>query len=349
MKKILISFLLVLLFVGVAFTTGQREAAAAKEKLAPFITIYEGSGSVEIGGKVAKFIQEKLGVELRFTSESHGVIHSRIKAESPNFTGDMALNIGFPLMVEAKQKGWSVSYDSPSWRGAGDVWVDKDGFWWNQGNWAFVLVGNKDLLAKKGYTLPESWDDLLDAKWKGQIVMPSALTSGTAYMMVYSFITLYGFNTGKGEEAGWQYLEALNKNVAQYTRGGNVPSDLVGRGEFMLGITSDEMVMPRIRGGYPLVFKVPKEGIGFGFAGAIILKGTKKLYTCQKVIDFIGSTEFCKFWSELAGYVTKDPSVKPALYGGIPRYIPNIDQGWAVANKDRLLKEWKKRVGRAPR
>jgi len=63
MKKILISLLLVLVFVGVAFTTGQKGAAAAQEKLAPFITVYEGSGSVEIGGKVAKFIQDKLGVE----------------------------------------------------------------------------------------------------------------------------------------------------------------------------------------------------------------------------------------------------------------------------------------------
>ncbi|MEW6376768.1 MAG: hypothetical protein AB1502_13370, partial [Thermodesulfobacteriota bacterium] len=86
MKKILIGLLLVFLFMGVTFV---KEASAQKEKLAPFITIYEGSGSVEIAGKVAKFIQEKLGVEIRFTSESHGVIHSRIKAEDPNFTGDM--------------------------------------------------------------------------------------------------------------------------------------------------------------------------------------------------------------------------------------------------------------------
>lgn len=337
MKKILISLLL-----GVFLLAGAQASAE-------YITVYEGSGSVEIGGKVAKFIQDKLGIEVRFTSESHGVIHSRIKAEAPNFSGDMALNIGFPLMVEAKEKGWSVAYASPNWKGAGDVWVDKDGYWWNQGNWAFVLVGNKKSLADKGYKMPESWDELLDPKWKDQIVMPSALTSGTAYMMVYSFMTLYGFNKDQGEAGGWKYLEALNKNVAQYTRGGNVPTDLVGRGEFLLGITSDEMVMPRIREGYPLLYQVPKEGIGYGTAGAIILKGTKKLDSCQKVIDFIGTAEFCKFWSELAGYVTKDPSVKPALYGGIPAYIPNIDQAWAVENKTRLLEEWKNRIGRAPK
>ena len=336
--------IVVFIFATVSvFAGGTTPEVEEPEELAAFVTVYEGSGSAEIGGDVCKFIGEKLGIEIKFMAESHGPIHSKIKAEAPNFSPDMLLNVGFPLMVEAKEKGWSVAYDSPVWRGTGDVWVDPDGYWWNQGNWAFVLVGNKGLLAEAGYTMPESWDDILDPKWKDHIIMPSPLTSGTAYMVVYSFMALYG-----GEKEGWEYLEALNKNIHHYTRGGNVPSDLVGRGEFMLGISSDEMVLPRIRQGYPLVSTVPKEGIGYGSAGALILKGTKKLYTCQKIIDFLGTTEFCKYWSELAGYVTKDPAVKPALYGGIPKYIPNIDQGWAVANRERLTDEWKERIGRVP-
>jgi len=348
MKRFIVCILAAVSVVSFSllFAAGEKEVEK-KEELASFVTVYEGSGSVEIAGHVAKFIQEKVGVEVRFTSESHGVIHSKIKAEAPNFTVDMVIGGGFPLMVEAKEKGWSVPYDSPNWRGAGDIWVDPDGYWWNYCKWSFVLVGNKDLFEQKGYKMPESWDDLLDPKWKGQIVMPSPLTSGTAYMMMYSFITLYGFNRNKGEEGGWEYIEALDKQIAMYTRGGSVPTDLVGRGEYLLGITSDEMVVPRIKEGYPLVWKVPREGTGYGSAGLIILKGTKKLYTCQKLIDFIGTTEFLTFWSNLAGYVTKDPDVKPALYGGIPNYIPNIDENWATENRKRISEEWKTRIGRA--
>jgi len=328
----------------------EEEAPPVEEELAKFVTAFGGSGAVEIDGEVAKLIKDELGVEVRFESLSHGTIHARVKAEAPYFTADTSWNIGFPLMLEAKEKGWAVAYDSPTWRGAGDIWVDPDNYWWNNGNWAFVLVGNKDLLAEAGYKLPESWDDLLDSKWKGQIVMPSAESSGTAYMMVYSFITLYGFNKGltgsEAEEAGWEYLLKLDKNIHSYSKGGNTPSDWVGRGEFMLGICSDEMVLPRIRQGYPLEWTVPEEGTGYGSAGAIIFKGTDKLYTCQKIIDFFGTTTFCKFWSELAGYVTKDPAAVSALYGGIPQYIPNIDQGWAMENKDRLIDEWIDRIGR---
>jgi len=347
MKRKLVVSVGLVICVAISFLLA-APVHAANPKLAASITAFGGSGSVEIDGEVAKFIEKELGVKVKFDSLSHGVIHARVKAEAPRFSVDTCWNVGYPLMLEAKEKGWSVAYDSPNWRGAGDVFVDPDGYWWNNGSWSFVLVGNKDLIAKAGYTLPDSWGDLLDPKWQAKIIMPSPLTSGTAFMMLYSFMTLYGFNEAKGEEAGWEYLEALNKNIHHYTRGGNTPSDLVGRGEFMLGISSDEMVLPRIRQGYPLVWSVPKEGIGFGSAGAIIFKGTKKLYTCQKIIDLFGTTKFCKFWSGLAGYVTKDPKAVSALYGKIPKYIPNINQGWAAANRSRLSDEWVKRIGRVP-
>jgi iron(III) transport system substrate-binding protein len=81
--------------------------------------------------------------------------------------------------------------------------------------------------------MPESRKDLLDPKWKGEIIMPSPLSSGTANMKRFSFLALYG------DAEGWKFIEALDKNIAFYTRSGNAPMDLVGRGEFTLGITSD--------------------------------------------------------------------------------------------------------------
>jgi hypothetical protein len=43
---------------------------ASGEELAPFITVYEGSGSAEIAGAIAEYIQKQLGVEVRFEALS---------------------------------------------------------------------------------------------------------------------------------------------------------------------------------------------------------------------------------------------------------------------------------------
>lgn len=324
-------------------------ASDSAAQLAPFVTVYEGSASVEIAGRIAEFVRKQLGVELRFEALSHGVIHSRIKAEAPRFGADMIINAGFPLLQEAKKQGWSVPYKSPAWAGAGSEWADPDGHWWINSRWNFVLVGNKGRLAQLGYEMPRTWDDLLDPKWRKQIVMPSPATSGTAFLVVYSFITEYGFNRGKGEEGGWKFLEALNQNVDHYTRGGNTPTDLVARGEFLLGIASDEIVLPRLKEGYPLLVGMPAPGIGFGMQGMSILAGTRKLETVQKIVDLLGTKEFSQFLADTAGYVTRFPDAVPALYRDAPpRYIPNINVGWALAERERLLAEWMRRIGRVP-
>ena len=117
----------------------------------------------------------------------------------------------------------------------------------------------------------------------------------------------------------------------------------------MLGLTSDEQVLPRLQEGYPITMIIPKEGIGFGMQGAAILAGTDKLATVQKVVDLMGTKEFSKFLAGSAGYTTRFPDAVPGLYADEPpRYIPNIDLGWALAERDRILEEWMKRIGRVP-
>jgi iron(III) transport system substrate-binding protein len=236
----------------------------------------------------------------------------------------------------AKKNGWSIPYVSAAWKGVPDVFVDAQGNWYNFSNFSFVLVGNKDRLAKAGYAMPTSWKDLLDPKWKGEIIMPSPLSSGTANQMRFSFLALYG------DVEGWKFIEALDKNIAYYTRSGNAPTDLVGRGEFMLGLTSDENVKKRIDDGYPLLWTIPQEGTGYDGTFALILKGTKNLDACKKVIDLLGGQEFSTLMAEI-GYVTPRPAPNK-LYGAIlPKYI-KLDLGKAAEDKDKNNDLWKQKL-----
>jgi len=327
----------------------EEEAPPVEEELAKYIKAYMAI-TPENNIELCNFIKEELGVEVRQTYTSCGECEAKLIAEAPRFSADMVIHMCGPQAFVAKDEGWSIAYDSPIWREASEIWKDPDNYWWSHGNLSFYLVGSKEKLDAAGYTMPESWDDLLDPKWKGEIVTSSPLTSGAAYRILFSFITLYGLNTGKGEEGGWEYIEALDKNIDHYTKSGNAPSDLCGRGEFMLGIAYSVGALDRISEGYPLYCTVPKEGTGIGPAPSFILKGTEKEYTCQKIIDLLGSHEGCQFMANLGGYDTKDPTaVGPTFAEVFPEginYIPNIDLAWAYGDKDRLVNEWKDRIGR---
>jgi iron(III) transport system substrate-binding protein len=298
------------------------------------INAYMGT-SPDNNAKVAQFIKDKTGITVNQTFQSFGEIEARVKAEAPNFNADMIIGCGSPLAFMAKKNGWADPYISPAWKGVQEVYVDPQGYWYNISNFSFVLVGNKDRLAKAGYSMPKSWKDLLDPKWKGEILMPSPLSSGTANMMRFSWLALYG------DDEGWKYLEALDKNIAYYTRSGNAPTDLVGRGEFTLGITSDENVKKRIDDGYPLIWSIPEEGTGYDGTFCLIFKGTKKLAACQKIIDLLGTQEFSDLMAGI-GYLTPRPA-QNALYGKTPPKYIKLDLAKAAEDRPKNNDIWKQK------
>lgn len=291
--------------------------------------------SPENNVKVVNFVKEKTGIQILQTFQSFGEIEAKVKSEAPNFNADMVAGCGSPLAFMAKKNGWSVPYDSPAWKGIASEFIDKDRYWFNYSNFSFVLVGNRDKLKEKGWAMPKSWKELLEPKWKGQIVMPSPLSSGTSNMIRFAFLALYG------EDEGWRFLQALDKNIHHYTRSGNAPTDLVGRGEFLLGLTSDENVKARLDQGFPLLWTVPAEGIGYDGTFALILKGTKSMDAVKRVIDVLGSQELSSLMAGI-GYVTPRPA-ENKLYGKVtPKYI-TLDLGYAAEMRPKWNDIWKEK------
>lgn len=309
--------------------------ASSGLQAAESISAYMGY-SREVNEAIAKNVEENLGIEIKHITLSWGECWARVQTEKPNFNADMVISYGAHQAIVGKKQGIYECFKAPSWADIDPVFKDPDGCWYALGTFSFILVGNKQKLAEKGWGMPMTWKDLLDPKWKGQIVAPSPRTSGTAFMLNYSFLQLYG------EKEGWKFLGELDKNMAFYTKSGNAPTDLVGRGEYLLGITADENVLNRIQKGYPLQWTIPVEGIGYEGNYTVILKGTKKLELSKKIMDYFGTQKFSEFLASF-GYFPPRPGIASALYGAAkPTYI-KLDHGWAVKNRGKIIKTWKSR------
>jgi iron(III) transport system substrate-binding protein len=307
--------------------------ASSGLQAADSISAYLGF-SREVNEALSKRIQEKTGIEVKGITLSWGEIGARIATEYPRFNADMILSVGAAEAIGGAKKGYFEAYKSPAWDDIDEAFKSPDGTYYALGTFSFVLVGNKEKLAEKGLGMPMSYKELLDPKWKGQIVAPSPRTSGTAFMINYSFLQLYG------QKEGWKFLEALDKNMAFYTKSGNAPTDLVGRGEYLLGLTADENVLKRINDGYPLQWVIPAEGIGYEGNYCTILKGTKKLDLAKKIMDYLGTKDASEFLASM-GYIPPRPGIPSALYGAAkPKFI-KVDHAWAVENKKKVVKQWK--------
>lgn len=153
---------------------------------------------------------------------------------------------------------------------------------------------------------PASWLDLVKPAAKGQVTMPSPLTSGAA--MIHAS-TLAG-----SLPEGWTYYEQLKANGAQSAGGnGNVLKSVAG-GEKLYGMIVDFMPIREKAKGAPVEFVFPSEGVSTISEPVAILKSTKNPEAAKAFVDFLIS----KQGQELAlaqGYMPAHPGVSlPAGY-----------------------------------
>lgn len=328
--KIFTFFILALLLIFPAFLT----YAETEGKVDSGVVKYYTDNDESELDPFASAIVEGTGLKLEPLRMSSGEAWARVDAEAPNINADV--HFGWPLSfaLMAKEKGLLMKYKSPAWKDISDEYKDPDGYWYGWSYWFACIAVNTKLLNEKGYDMPRSWKDLLDPKWKGEIVMPNPGTSGTAFLTVSTIMQLFG------EEEGWKYLEALNKNVAQYTKSGSAPGQLAAQGEYIIGITWDQAVEKRKNEGYPIEMVIPEEGTGYVLDIAVIYKNTENPESAKKFIDYIGTRDFQELVAHYRSKVTY-PGVE-SLVKFDPKLI-DYDAKWAADNRNRIMSTWKER------
>lgn len=315
------------ILLGLGFG-GLAEAAAVR--------MYSHNDEPELEAFVAA-LRAETGLDIQVLRLSSGEAWARIQAESPNFGADVMFGMMHSLALRAVDEGFLHPYVSPEWESVPGEFKDPDGYWYGWSYWFNAFIVNTELVDELGLDIPRSWRDLLDPQYRGEIVMPDPGTSGTAYLMLATIMQLMG------EEAGWDYLSKLHRNVGQYTKSGTAPAQLVAQGEYAIGITWDQAIFQRIEAGFPVVAVLPEEGVGYDLDVVWIFNGARDLEAAKQVIDFIGSERGMTLAGQYRSKVTR-PGI-PSLVDFDPPVIA-YDAVWAAENQDRIMAEWRRRFSR---
>ncbi len=326
MKK---SLLLIML---VAFLLSLTSISFAGGKLVIYSSVDEGNTK-----KILDAFTEDTGIKVSFVHLSSGPALARIEAEKNRPQADVWLGAPYENHIIAKDRGLTQPYVSPNAKDLAPNFKDKDGYWTCFYMNPLGFGVNMDQLKKLNAPLPESWEDLLKPVYKGQIQAPTPQSSGTAYNMMMTLITLMG------EDKAFEYMAKLNKNIQTYTSSGTGPSKAVAVGQCAIGIQFTPAFFEFIDKGYPLKVVFPKEGVGFESPAVSIIKGAKHLDEAKKLVDWLISK---KGQDTLSLKKTFFYPVLPsaALGKGMPPFsslkIISFDGEWAAKNKKRLVQRW---------
>jgi iron(III) transport system substrate-binding protein len=243
------------------------------------LTLYMGPPEKTCAA-IAQGFEKSSGIKPTFLRLSAGEAINRIRAERNAPQASILYGIGLPSMLTLKADGLLEPYKSPQAASIPDKYKDPDGFWTGTDVDFIGFASNRKFLQEKGLKAPQSWEDLVRPEFAGQICLGSPSTSGTGYTFLTTVLQLMG------EQKGWDYVKRFNANVAQYTRSGIGPTQLVGRGEVGIGILFAHDILGSIDRGFPVEMSLPGEGTGYDLFCVVLLKGASEAGAARKFIDW---------------------------------------------------------------
>lgn len=202
MKKLfslLLCVVMVLSLVACGSKTDDAQTPDEPQDIAP-----ELSGTMkvvatgDVYGPLFDAFTADTGVEVECLSMSSGEVLSKLRAEGGTPSADLWFGGGIDAFMSAKDDGLlePVTFDAAA--ELGDEYKDTEGYWYSKGITIVGFLLNNSLMEELGLTAPESWDDLTDSQYAGEIVMSNPAVSGTNYAVVNALLQ------AKGDQ-GWDY------------------------------------------------------------------------------------------------------------------------------------------------
>ncbi|MGW8504783.1 2-aminoethylphosphonate ABC transporter substrate-binding protein [Streptomyces sp. CLCI03] len=330
---------------------GGGSAADAKggEKI---VTVYSADGLKSEKGdgwydKVFADFTAKTGIEVKYVEGGSGEMVQRAVREKTNTQADVLITLP-PFIQQADGKGLLQSYRPQGSDKVNGADKAADGRWTSVVNNYFGFVHNKKELPEA----PKTWEELLDAKYKGklQYSTPGVAGDGTAVLIK----AMHDFG---GQEPAMEFLKKLQANnvgpssstskLAPKTDKGEL---LVANGDVQMNFAQSKSMpnlgiwFPAKEGGRPTSFALP-------YAAGLVDKAPHA-ENGRMLLDFLLSVEAQQRVSAVGGGFPARTDVKPTdanavaltqLMTGVEIFEPN----WADIDKNLTgyVDAWKSATG----
>lgn len=196
-----------------------------------------------------------------------------------------------------------------------------------------AIILNPDVLAAKGLAEPTCYQDLLKPEYRGLVSMPDPKSSGTGYMFVKSLVNAWG------EDAAFDYFDALAENILQFTSSGSGPVNALIQGEAAIGLGMTAQAVTAINEGANLTIRFFGEGSPYSLYGYAMPEGKQNRQCVRDVFDFFYTTLVME---DKALYYPEQVFIGQVnTVENYPSDIPYADMsGNTTEEKTRLLENW---------
>ncbi len=305
------------------------------------LIVYTALEDDEYPGYLELFKKAHPDITVKVVRDSTGIVTAKLLAEKDNPQADVVWGLAATSLLVCDQAGMLAPFApkdlakvNPTLRDAANPphWVGIKA-------WETGFCVNTEEAKAQNLPIPTSLADLTKPVYRGKIVMPNPASSGTGFLTVSAILQTMG------EKKGWELLDQLHQNIAQYTHSGSKPCKMAGAGEFPIGISFGYRGIIQKKKGEPVETVFPKEGSGWDVEANALIKKASTKKSAEAFLDWALGPEVMKAYAKVypvTAYPTGEPI--PEGYPADPfKQLIKNDLSWAAKNREAILAEWSKR------
>lgn len=227
-------------------------------------------------------------IDVRWLDMGSQEVFDRIRSEAANPQADVWFGGPDTIFARGAEDGLLAPY-RPAWADAvPEESRDPEELYFGAYRSMPVLVYNSDLVTEAD--APADWDDLLDPRWKDEILIRDPLASGTMRTMFGMILADSVTETGT-PEAGFEWLRRLDGQTKEYVLNPALMIEKLIRREGLVTVWDLTDILLQRERGMPLGFAFPASGTPVIDDAVGLVAGAPQPEAAKAFIDWVGSAE----------------------------------------------------------
>src|SRR6185312_14084179 len=238
------------------------------------LTVYSPHGSDLLGFYEKEFEAAHPDVDVQSVDMGSQDIIDRLRSEKANPQADIWFGAPEEIFERAGREGLLSPY-RPTWAGAVPADShDPTDLWY--GTYLTPEVIGYNSQAVSDSAAPKDWDDVLDPKWKGKVLIRDPIASGSM-RAIFGGIILRSIRETGSPNRGYDWLKRLDAQTKEYTLNPTILYQKLGRQEGLITLFDmPDLAMLRDRYHIPVKYTIPTSGTPLLVDAIAIVKGAKQ-------------------------------------------------------------------------
>lgn len=308
------------------------------------LTVYSPHGKELLEYLEKGFEKAHPNIDVQWVDMGSQEILDRVRAEAANPQADIWFGAPAEAFDRAAKENLLEPY-RPSWWAAIDPeGKDASDRWYGTYLTPEVIAYNSQAVSTA--EAPKDWDDLLDPKWKGKILVRDPIASGTMRAIFGAIMVRSMQQTGK-PDSGYAWLRHLDASTREYVLNPTILYQKIGRQEGTITMWD----MPDIatleqRTHIPVKYVIPASGTPLLVDGIAVVRGTHHPVEARQYYEYVTQPSVL---IESAKQFLRMPARKDIPAAQLPDWIQEaqksikpmpVDRAVMAAHLDEWMKYW---------